>query len=90
MYAVVTQATIHDLEKARTVLNEQGVPRMKQAPGFVAGTWVHLDETHGRGIVVFESEDTARAGAEMIRANSPAGDAVTVDSVEVGEVVARV
>lgn len=89
MYAVVTQATIHDREKARTILNEQGVPRMKQSPGFVAGTWVSLDESHGRGIVVYESEDAARAAAEMIRANSPAGDAVTVDSVEVGEVVAR-
>ena len=89
MHAVVTQATIHDLEQARKFLNEQGVPRLSQAPGFVAGTWVSLDESHGRGMVIFESEEAARAAAEMIKANSPAGDAVTVDSIDVGEVVAR-
>ena len=87
MHAVVTKATIHDLDRGRKFLNENGIPRLKQAPGFVAGNWVSLDDGTGRGIVVFESEEAARAAAEQIRANPPAGDAVTIDSVEIGEVV---
>lgn len=49
MHAVVTKATIHDLEGARKFLNEQGIPRISQAPGFVAGHWVSLDESTGTG-----------------------------------------
>ena len=37
MHAVVTTATIHDLDRGRKFLNENGIPRLKQAPGFVAG-----------------------------------------------------
>jgi hypothetical protein len=40
-------------------------------------------------MIIFESEEAARAAAEMVRANSPAGPAVTIDSIEVGEVVGR-
>lgn len=38
-------------------------------------------------MVIFESEEAARAAAEQIRANPPAVDAVTIDSIDVGEVV---
>jgi hypothetical protein len=39
---------------------------------------------------VFESEDAARAAAELIRSDgSPTPDAVTLDSVDVNEVVAN-
>jgi hypothetical protein len=66
-------------------LDEKGIPRLKQAPGFVAANWVSLDDGTGRGMVVFESEEAARAAAEQIRTNPPAGDAVTIDSIEVAE-----
>jgi hypothetical protein len=87
MHAVVTKATIHDIEQGRKFLNEEGIPRIKEAPGFVAGHWVRLDESTGTGMVIFESEEAARAAAERIRANPPAGDAVTINSIEIGEVV---
>ena len=61
--------------------------RLKQAPGFVAANFVSLDDGTGRGRVIFESEEAARAAVEQIRANPPAGDAVTIASIEVGEVV---
>jgi hypothetical protein len=38
-------------------------------------------------MIIFESEEAARAGAEMIRANPPGGDAITISSIDVGEVV---
>ena len=62
------------------------VPRVSQAPGFVTGYWTRKDNS-GLSLIVFESEDAARAVSEQIRAMAP--DAVTVDDVEVREVVAN-
>jgi hypothetical protein len=87
MHAVFTKATIHDIERARKFLNEEGIPRISQAPGFVGGNWVSLDESNGAGMVIFESEEAAQAAAERIKTNPPAGDAVTINSIEIGEVV---
>jgi hypothetical protein len=87
MHAVVTKATIHDIERGKKFLEEEGIPRLRQAPGFVAGHWVRLDEGSGAGMVIFESEEAARAAGEMIKTNPPAGDAVTINSIEIGEVV---
>jgi hypothetical protein len=90
MHAVVTRSTIHDFEEGRRVLKEQGVPQVSKAPGFVSAQWVRLDENTGTAMLTFESEDAARAAAEHLRSNPPAGDAVTINSIEVGEVVERV
>jgi hypothetical protein len=89
MHAVVVRSTIHDFERGRKLLREEGVPRISQAPGFVAGQWVRLDETTGTSMLTFESEEAARAAAEQLRTNPPAGDAVTLNSIEIGEVVER-
>jgi hypothetical protein len=89
MHAVVVRSTLHDFHQATKVLREEGIPRVSQAPGFVAGQWVRLDETTGTSMLTFESEEAARAAAEMLRANPPGGSAITINSVEVGEVVER-
>lgn len=89
MHAVVIRSTLHDSEQAGKVLREEGIPRLSQAPGFVAGQWVKLDERTGTSMLTFESEETARAAAEMLRANPPAGSAITINSIEIGEVVGR-
>lgn len=86
MHAVIVSVTISDGEAATQNLRSEVVPRVKQAPGFVAGYWVRVaGGDKGRGTIVFESEDAARAVASQVEANP--GDAVTIDSVEVGEVV---
>ena len=86
MHAVIVSVTVHDGEKATTNLRDEIVPRVKQAPGFVAGYWVRIEAgDKGRGTIVFESEDAARAVAEQIQQNP--NEAVTLDSVDVGEVV---
>jgi hypothetical protein len=89
MHAVVTRSTIHDFEQARKVLAEEGIPRISQAPGLVGAHFVRLDENNGAGMLVFESEEAAQAVAEQIRTNPPAGSAVTITSIQVGEVVAH-
>lgn len=89
MHAVVTKSTIHDIDEARRFLKEEGAPRISQAPGFVAAHWVRLDENNGTAMLVFDSEEAAQAAAEQLKTNPPAGPAVTINSIEVGEVVER-
>ncbi len=90
MHAVVVRSTVHDIEKGRTFLQDEAIPRISQAPGFVGATWVKLEGDAGTSMVVFESEDEARSAIEQLRTNPPPADAVTINSAEVGEVVARV
>ena len=87
MHAVIVDVSINDMEQARRELHERTVPGASQAPGFVSGFWIDYGEGKGHSVVVFESEDAARAAAERVRANAP--EAVTVDDVSVHEVVAH-
>jgi hypothetical protein len=87
MYAVLVKVSISDVENSQKELRETVVPRMSQSPGFVAGYWTRSkDGSNGRSMLVFESEEAARAAAERIGANVPQG--VTFESAEVREVVA--
>jgi hypothetical protein len=86
MHAVIVSVTIKDGEQATTHLRNEIVPRVKEAPGFVAGYWVRIGGgDKGRGTMVFESEDAARAVADQVSQDE--NDAVSLDSVDVGEVV---
>ena len=87
MHAVVFTVTIHDREQAETFLKEQVVPGVSQAPGFVAGYWTNVEGNRGIGMCVFESEEAARQVAGQDR--RPPADAATVESIDVGEVVAQ-
>lgn len=84
MHAVVVTVTISDAEAAESHLREQVVPGVSQAPGFVAGYWTRKDDS-GLAMVVFESEDAAKAVSERIPSMVP--DEVTLGDVEVREVV---
>ena len=70
-------------------LRDEVVPRASNAPGSVAGYWLRSQDDHGLSVVVFESEDAAQAAAQMIESQGPPTDAVTLDSVDVREVVAH-
>jgi hypothetical protein len=41
-------------------------------------------------MLTFESEEAAQAAAEQLRANPPPGDLITLDNVQIGEVVERI
>ena len=86
MHAVVVKVKINDLEAADSHLREQVVPRISQAPGFVAGYWTRKDST-GLSMVIFDSEDAATRASEQVPSMIP--DAVTLDSVDVREVAAH-
>ena len=54
----------------------------------MAGYWVRLEGgDQGRSTVVFESDDAARSWADQMSGQAPKG--VTIDSVNLGEVVAN-
>jgi hypothetical protein len=86
MHAVVVKVTISEQESADGALREQVVPRVSQAPGFVAGYWTRKDNT-GMSMVILESEQAANGLSEQVKSMAPAG--VTVEDVEVREVVAH-
>ena len=89
MHAVVIRATIGEPELAHKGLQEQVVPRVSNAPGLVAAYWTRSDDkTNGVAMIVFESEEAARAAADQL-GSAPPPDTVTLDSVEVREVVAN-
>ena len=88
MHAVLVKVSISDVEGAQEQLRQTVVPRVSQMPGFVAGYWTRSEDgSNGRSMIVFESEQDARAAAERVSANVPEG--VTFESAEVREVVAN-
>jgi hypothetical protein len=86
VHAVVVTVAISDHEIAHTHLHENVVPEWSQAPGFVAGYWTRKGDSR-TGIVIFESEDAAKAMSEGVGSMAPAE--VTIEDVEVREVVAH-
>jgi len=89
MHAVVTNVTVNDEAAGTSRLREEIVPQVSSAPGFIAGYWVRLPGGKGTSIVAFESEGAAQAMVNMIRERPTVDDTVTIDTMEVGEVVAN-
>jgi hypothetical protein len=86
MHAVVVKVTVNEQEAADRELHEQVVPGVSKAPGFVAGYWTRKDNT-GLSMAIFESEEAANGMGERVPSIIP--DTVTLESVEVREVVAH-
>jgi hypothetical protein len=88
MHVVLVNVTLNDAEAALENLRGTIVPRVSQAPGFVAGYWYGDSTTKGAATIVFESEENADGFVEMLRQQPGAGDA-TIDSMVIHEVVAH-
>jgi hypothetical protein len=93
MHGVIVQVRIDSNreEEARSTLHEVVVPRAKALAGFSGGTWLRaLDGDGGRGVLLFESEDAARAAVDEIRSQGPPpGVPVTLEAVDAYEVLAQ-
>lgn len=87
MHAVVTRVKIADRERAEGFLSEELIPRVSQAPGFVAGYWTNVGGDRGASMTVFESEDAAKQSMDQF--DAPPADVVEIESMEVAEVVAH-
>lgn len=90
MHALVVRVTIHNADRTREVLNSQVVPQVSGAPGFKTGYWTWATGgENGLSMIIFDSEENARAAGDRISAiATDAPDDVTLDGVEVREVVA--
>jgi hypothetical protein len=84
MHAVVVRVKINDAERGEERLRNEVVPRVSQAPGFKAGYWTRHDDS-GLSMLIFESEENARAAADRVPENIP--EDVDLQDVEIREVV---
>ena len=93
MRGLITRVTIHNADRTREMLDNQVVPGASGAPGFKTGYWTWLSDAgglnNGLAMMIFGSEENARAAGDRLSAvAADASDDVTMDSVEVREVVA--
>jgi hypothetical protein len=88
MQAVIVSVTINNPEEAVNYLKSDIVPRVSQAPGFVAGYWYGDGQTKGNATIIFDSENEANGFGEMLRNQEGPGHA-TIDKVETYPVVAN-
>jgi hypothetical protein len=64
MHAVFVTVRIEgDLDEAVKSLQEQVVPMVRSQPGFVAGYWFEARDGKGYSVVLFQTEEQARAAA---------------------------
>lgn len=87
MYAVVVRTAIQDPEQGLQFLREEVVPFASKAPGFLAGYWARLADGTGISMLVFDSQQAAHALTEQTI--PPESTTITLESAEVGEIVAH-
>jgi hypothetical protein len=87
MHALLVRANVPGGVNAARLKNlqEQVVPGISAAPGFVAGYWTDAVDDKGFGFVVFQDEASAKAAAPPVGADM--GEGVTIDYVEFREVI---
>jgi hypothetical protein len=85
MYAVLVGVDIASgrHEESLSFLKDHVMPMSKGAPGFVRGTWFGNEET-GNGLMIFDSEQSARQMASQV--SSSPEDPVQVTYAHVYEV----
>jgi hypothetical protein len=91
MHAVVVRVSFDPSREEEAVAGLHGlvIPRVKEAPGVVAGYWWHENGGHGVGVVVFENEGAAEVGAQAAK-EGPRPDFISFDGVEVHELVGNI
>ena len=87
MHAVVTTVKIADREQAEGFLSEHVIPAVSQALGFVAGYWTNIGGDRGTSMTLYESEEAAKQAVERVAL--PPGDVLTIESMDIAEVVGQ-
>jgi hypothetical protein len=89
MHAVVVTVSIASgqIAGARAALRDQVIPRVSKAPGFVKGYWTASSDQHrGLSFVIFSTRQEADQAASTVR-SMPTPPGVTLNDVEVREIV---
>ena len=90
MFAIVVHESGEPemINGSRQHLETNVLPRVRQAPGFVTGLWMTDRAGETLNILVFESEDAARAALEPVR-KAPRPERMRLETADVYEVLAR-
>lgn len=83
---VVSEIDPKRIDEADTMLEQQLAPKIKAAPGFVSGTWARSAGGEARSMVLFETEEAAKATFEAVAAGMPSDGPVTIKSSSILEV----
>jgi hypothetical protein len=83
MHAVVT--TVRLIVRRPRGSQGTGDPARVSGSGFVAGYWTNIGGDRGASMAVYESEEDAKQAVERFVA--PPGEIITIESMDVGEVV---
>jgi hypothetical protein len=91
MYALAVSVTIEDgkEDEAREILRSRIIPMVKEAPGVVAGYWMNPGGGYGYSLVIFDSEENANKGKEMV-GTGPRPEFVKLGNIQVMEVIETV
>ena len=84
MHAIVIHSNVTDPVEAKRGPDEEVMPFMKAAPGFLGAYFVVVDDTHAVSIEVFETEEQARAVAPP---KGTEASGVTLDTIQFGAVI---
>lgn len=92
MYATRVDVRIAEgmQDQAEGGLRDQVLPRVKAAPGFVAGYWFAPEGNRGSSIVFWETKEAADAMAAQLPPGAHPAPPVTVEQISVVEVVAHI
>jgi hypothetical protein len=92
MYA--TQVTVRiepgREEEARQSLMERVLPEVKDTPGIVAGYWFEPVGNRGSSVVLWQTREHAEAVAARLQAGTQPTPPVTIEQIEIREVIASV
>jgi hypothetical protein len=90
MHAALMTLTIDpdQAPEAADALTRDILPKIRSAPGFVAGYWLEPDEGRGFSFVVFESEEQARRSTPPV--SNWAAPGVSIHEVDFRRVAASV
>jgi len=84
-YALVTHVNLEGRspEEAEKLLHEEVIPIVKGLPGFDRGVWLRsADVSTGMAVVVFDSEENAKAAQEGMNTMRPS-DAPPITSSDI-------
>ncbi len=92
LYARIAHTAVdpNQFETARKVLETEILPRVRQIPGVVAGYWLEPVDGKGMAIVVCESKEVAEMAVPNGQPGESPAPGVTVESVEIREVIGQI
>jgi hypothetical protein len=89
MFAVVVQEAgdADQIDDSAAMVTERVAPEVRQAPGFVSALWMSDGNGATLNVLVFETEEAARAGLEPAK-SAPRPPFLHVESVDLFRVLA--